>query len=234
VVVAIGWSGLFDSEDRKLDGVAASTAASATIEAQAPGRRDAGDSGAPGAPGRPGDSAPSPATEWPRIVALGDSVMIGAADTLARRLGPGFSISAEVGRQANEFVAIVQRQRREGHRPEAMIIQMGNNGPLYGEDMAAIQKATADVGHLFLINDHAPVSWIEESNGAIAEAGRDWPHTTVIDWKAVADAHPKLLWDDIHLTPAGAGVYARLVSRAVRAEVAFPPPSSIADAAPAR
>jgi peptidoglycan/LPS O-acetylase OafA/YrhL len=228
VVVAIGWSGLFDSEDRRLEGVAASTAASATIEAQAPGREAGG-----GRPQRASDSPPPPATEWPRIVALGDSVMIGAADNLARRLGPGLSISAEVGRQANEFVAIVQRLRREGHSPEAMVIQMGNNGPLYGEDMAAIQKATAGVGHLFLINDHAPVSWIGESNTAIAEAGRDWPHTTVIDWKAVADAHPDLLWDDIHLTPAGAGVYARLVSKAVRAEVAFPPPSSIADAVPA-
>ena len=49
---------------------------------------------------------------------------------------------------------------------------MGNNGPLYGEDMEAIQKATADVGELFLINDHAPVSWIDESNAAIEEAGR--------------------------------------------------------------
>ena len=53
-----------------------------------------------------------------------------------------------------------------------MIIQMGNNGPLYGEDMEAIQKATADVGQLFLINDHAPVSWVEESNHALAEAAR--------------------------------------------------------------
>ena len=63
-----------------------------------------------------------------------------------------------------------------------MIIQMGNNGPLYGEYMEAIQKATADVGQLFLITDHAPVSWIEESNHALAEAAEDWPHTTLVDW----------------------------------------------------
>ncbi|MEZ5079043.1 MAG: acyltransferase family protein [Solirubrobacterales bacterium] len=235
VVVAIGWSGLFDSASSRPEGIAASTAASATIEAQAPGRepggRPARQSEVGGAAKR--GASPPPVAEWPRIIALGDSVMIGAAEKLAMRLGPGFSISAEVGRQADEFVEIVQRLRRQGHRPAAMVIQMGNNGPLYGEDMAAIQKATAGVGHLFLINDHAPVSWVSESNHAIAEAGRDWPHTTVVDWKAVADAHPNLLWDDIHLTPAGAGAYARLVSRAVRREVAFPPPPGVADAVPA-
>jgi lysophospholipase L1-like esterase len=147
--------------------------------------------------------------------------MIGARDRLAARLGPGFSMSARVGRQADEFVAIVQRLRREGHTPDAMIIQMGNNGPLYGEQMEAIQRATSNVGHLFLINDHAPVSWVEESNDALAEAGRDWPHTTVIDWKSAAESGPGLLWDDIHLTPAGAAAYARLVAAAVREEVPF-------------
>ena len=34
----------------------------------------------------------------------------------------------------------------------------------------------------------------------------------------MADAHPGLLWDGIHLTPAGAGVYTRLVARAVHAQ----------------
>ena len=105
-------------------------------------------------------AATADAGKPPRIIALGDSVMIGAEDKLAARLGPGFSMNAKVGRQADEFVAIAQRLKREGHHPDAMIIQMGNNGPLYGDDMEALQKATSEVGELFLINDHAPVSWI--------------------------------------------------------------------------
>ena len=107
-----------------------------------------------------------------------------------------------------------------------MIVQMGNNGPLYSDDMEAMRKATSEVGQLFLINDHAPVSWIDESNHALAEAARDWPHTTLIDWKPVAAAHEDLLWDGIHLTPGGAGLYARLVSAAVHEKVAFPPPAA--------
>jgi peptidoglycan/LPS O-acetylase OafA/YrhL len=211
IVAVVGWSGLFAGSDRQLEVAAASTATSATVRSEPPPPRPA--HRAQGPPGRSGRPL--------RILALGDSVMVGARDGLAARLGPGFSMSAKIGRQADEFVAIVQRLRRQGHSPDAMIIQMGNNGPLYGEDMEAIQKATSEVGELYLINDRAPVSWVEESNHAIAEAGRDWPHTTVIDWKAASESRGGLLWDGIHLTPAGAGVYARLVAAAVERT---PPP----------
>jgi peptidoglycan/LPS O-acetylase OafA/YrhL len=202
-VALIGWSGLFARNSSYPPAAAASTATTAVVRAT----------------GRLGD-----ARQPPRIVALGDSVMIAAKEKLAARLGPGFSMSAEVGRQADEFVSIAQKLKREGHSPDAMIVQMGNNGPLYSEDMEAIRKATAGVGELFLISDHAPVSWIEESNHALSEAAEDWPHTTLIDWKPVAESHENLLWDGIHLTPAGAGLYARLVSTIVHEHVAFPPP----------
>ena len=202
IVALIGWSGLF-SEDSGPPASAASTATAATV------RTSLGE---------------EPGGDPPRIIALGDSVMIGAAEKLAARLGPGFSMSAEVGRQADEFVAIAQRLKREGHAPRAMIVQMGNNGPLYSSEMEDLRKATSEVGQLFLIDDHAPVSWVGESNHALAEAARDWPHTTLIDWAPVASAHENLLWDGIHLTPGGAGLYARLVSAAVHEEVAFPPP----------
>jgi transposase len=96
---------------------------------------------------------------------------------------------------------------------------MGDNGPLYGDEMRALEKATSNVGELFLVNDHAPVSWQDESNHALAEAARDWPHTTLIDWHSAAESRHGLTWDDIHLTPAGAGVYARLVATAVHAEL---------------
>ena len=225
IVALIGWSGLFSKDSGPPASAAASTQTVATVRAS-PEREEGGyPSAGHSADRRPPDGYPP--SSPPRIVALGDSVMIGAKDKLAARLGPGFSMSAEVGRQADDFVAIAQRLKRQGHHPDAMIIQMGNNGPLYSDEMEELRKATSEVGQLFLIDDHAPVSWVDESNHALAEAARDWPHTTLIDWAPVAAAHEKLLWDGIHLTPAGAGLYARLVSAAVREKVpfaaAFPP-----------
>ena len=164
-----------------------------------------------------------PAKHWPRIVMLGDSVMIGAEEKLAKRLGPGFSMDAKVGRQADEFLEIIEKIKREGHHPTAMVIQWGNNGPLYGEDMEQLRAATTNVGQLFLISDHAPVSWQDESNEAIAEASKDWRNTTEIPWaEAAEEGGESLFWDGIHLTPKGAGVYARLVSEVVHEKVAFP------------
>jgi peptidoglycan/LPS O-acetylase OafA/YrhL len=215
VVALVGWSGLVSGGDQRPAAAAASTRSFARVKA---------------APVKPLPPAKHP----PRVVAYGDSVMIGAASNLAARLGPGFSMNARVGRQANEFVDLVQQLRRQGHHPNAIIIQMGDNGPLYGEDMEAIQRATAAAGQLFLINDHAPVSWVDESNQALAEAGRDWPHTTLIDWAALAAENEDLLWDGIHLKPAAAGLYARLVSKAVREKVPFPPPKAIQPRPPRR
>jgi peptidoglycan/LPS O-acetylase OafA/YrhL len=224
IVAFVGWSGLFASGKDRIDAAsAAATTERAVVEPQ-PRHEQSPHTQAPGKPNQAPATTPPPATHPPRIYAFGDSVMIGAKEQLAARLGPGFSMNAEVGRQADEFVALVEQLQREGKTPNAVIIHMGNNGPLYGEFMAAIQEATSNVGEVFLINDHAPVSWIDESNAAIEEAGEDWPHTTVIDWAAAAAAHEDLLWDGIHLKPAAAVLYANLVNAAVREKVAFPPP----------
>jgi peptidoglycan/LPS O-acetylase OafA/YrhL len=208
VVLLIGWSGVVHGGSQHLQpGVAAaSTAKFAKVTASnvQPGRSTRG-SGA-GARSRP-----------PRIIAIGDSVMIGAKAPLVAHLGLGFSMNAKVGRQADEFVEIARQLKAHGHRPDALVIQMGDNGPLYGDEMQELEKATSNVGELFLVNDHAPVSWQDESNHALAEAAQEWPHTTLIDWRSAAESRDGLTWDSIHLTPAGAGVYARLIAATVHA-----------------
>jgi peptidoglycan/LPS O-acetylase OafA/YrhL len=218
VVLIVGWSGIVSAGGSNPESAAASTATVARVHAKpVPTQTEPS----------PGQKAEKrglpPAKRWPRIVMLGDSVMIGAEENLEARLGPGFSMDAKVGRQADEFLEIIEQIKRQGHHPTAMVIQWGNNGPLYGEDMAALRKATTNVGQLFLISDHAPVSWQDESNEAIAEASEDWHHTTEIPWAKVAEEEGEsLFWDGIHLTPKGAGVYARLVSKVLHEKIRFP------------
>jgi peptidoglycan/LPS O-acetylase OafA/YrhL len=233
VVLIVGWSGIVARSASHSAAAAASNKTVARVVAKPPPKREANPKPAHHGKGKSDANRKTethrpplpPAEQPPRIIALGDSVMIGAEKKLAARLGPGFSMSAEVGRQADEFIKIVQKIKREGHEPDAMIIQWGNNGPLYSEDMEALRKATTNVGQLFLVNDHAPVSWQDESNHAIDEASEDWHHTTLIDWAQVAEEGGEaLFYDSIHLTPEGAGAYARLVSEVVHERVAFPAP----------
>jgi peptidoglycan/LPS O-acetylase OafA/YrhL len=234
VILIVGWSGIVHAGGQNPEQAAASTKTVARVVAKpqpqaeppaggaAKGLQEHPQKGA--GDGKAGQQEKLRAAKhWPRIVMLGDSVMIGAQKQLTSRLGPGFSMSAEVGRQADEFLAIIRKIKREGHRPDAMVIQWGNNGPLYSEDMEDLRKATTNVRQLFLISDHAPVSWQDESNHAIAEASEDWHHTTEIPWaKAAEEGGESLFWDGIHLTPKGAGVYARLVSKVLHETIPFP------------
>jgi peptidoglycan/LPS O-acetylase OafA/YrhL len=234
VILIVGWSGIVSAGSSSPESAAASTATVAKVRAKLPPAVTEPTPSAKSGAGKNGNGTgaekeqraeqqlPS-AKHWPRIVMLGDSVMIGAEQNLAARLGPGFSMDAKVGRQADEFIAIVEAIKRQGHHPAAMVIQWGNNGPLYSEDMEALRKATTNVGQLFLISDHAPVSWQDESNEAIAEASKLWHHTTEIPWAKTADeGGESLFWDGIHLTPKGAGAYARLVSQVLHEKVPFP------------
>ncbi len=213
VVLLVGWSGIVGSGDQHLqpDVAAASTAEFARVTVKESGRLHPvsrrGGGGTPAAPARP-----------PRIVALGDSVMIGAKEQLAAHLGRGFSMNAKVGRQVDEVIALARQLKAGGHHPDDLIVQIGDNGPLYSEEMDALRTATSEAGHVFLINDHAPVSWGGESNDHLAQAAKEWPRTSLIDWSAAAKSHDGLTWDGIHLTPQGAGVYARLIAAAVHAQ----------------
>jgi len=230
VILVVGWSDIVKAGKASSAADAASTATAVHVPAKQP--RPSPQADPPPAKARQEakrhagakQHEPLPAAKhWPRIIMLGDSVMIGAEEQLAKRLGPGFSMNAKVGRQADEFLKLIERIKREGHHPAAMVIQWGNNGPLYGEDMERLRAATTNVGQLFLISDHAPVSWQDESNDAIAEAAEDWHHTTEIPWaQAAEDGGEDLFWDGLHLTPEGAALYARLVSEAIHEKVAFP------------
>ena len=232
VILIVGWSGIVKGGSPSPEAAAASIKTSAHVYATVGHPVDPEGSATNGkgeAKGGSGQGAsqkerkPRHATHWPRIIMLGDSVMIGAEERLEARLGPGFSMDAKVGRQADEFLEIISKIKREGHHPDAMVIQWGNNGPLYGEDMEALREDTTNVKQLFLITDHAPVSWQDESDHAIREACEDWRHTTEIPWAKVAEEEGEsLFWDGIHLTPKGAGVYARLVSRVLHEKLAFP------------
>jgi hypothetical protein len=210
IVVLVGWSGLVATGSHHLQPglAAASTQTFARVDVrERPRRRNAAFRRRGGAAG---------AKRAPRIVAFGDSVMIAAKDRFAARLGPRFSMNAEVNRQADEFVTLARRLKVSGSRPDDLIVHMGNNGPLYSGEMEELRKATSNAKQIFLVNDHAPVSWVGKSNSEIEEAAEDWPHTTLIDWASAAKSKDNLTWDGIHLTPAGTGVYTRLIVGAIR------------------
>jgi peptidoglycan/LPS O-acetylase OafA/YrhL/lysophospholipase L1-like esterase len=157
--------------------------------------------------------------EAPQVLAIGDSVMVGAAPALERRLGSSLVLNAAISRQADDVVALIEGYRAAGRLPDTVVLQLGNNGPLLSEQMGDLREALRGVDHIFLVNVQAPVSWEDESNGALSDAADSWPNTTLLDWNKLANSDRDLTFDGIHLTPAGVRAYVGLIVDGLESEL---------------
>jgi hypothetical protein len=143
--------------------------------------------------------------------------MAGAADTLRRDFGGDAIVDAEEGRQPWDYAAVVQHYRDAGLLPNEVIVQIGNNGPVWFDELTDLRDSLADVDHVYLVNVEVPRSWEGEVNAELAQfADADWPQATVIDWHAAAADNVDLTYDQIHLTPQGERLYASLIAESFK------------------
>ena len=150
----------------------------------------------------------------PQVLAIGDSVMAGAVDTLRHEFKGHAIVDAKQGRQPWDYPAVVQHYREAVGLPSDVIIQIGNNGPVWFDDLAKLRDALADVDHVYLVNVEVPRSWEGEVNSELSQfAADDWPQATVIDWHSAAAGNADLTYDQIHLTPQGEKLYASPIAQ---------------------
>jgi peptidoglycan/LPS O-acetylase OafA/YrhL len=195
-VIIVGWSGLVSGGKPPLRTDVASA------EATAERARDGG------------GSIPI-LRDPPEVLAVGDSVMAGAAGTLRREFSGDAIVDAEEGRQPTDYPAVIDAYRDAGQLPDHVIVQIGNNGPVYYDDLVALQQSLADVDNVYLVNVEVPRSWESEVNSELGELVGRWPEATVIDWHSAAAENSDLTYDQIHLTPDGEALYASLIAQAI-------------------
>jgi peptidoglycan/LPS O-acetylase OafA/YrhL len=152
----------------------------------------------------------------PAVLALGDSVMVDARTGLARRVGPGLTLNAAVGRQPGEIISLLHNYAAAGKLPDDVVIQMGNNGPVYGDDLVKLHDALEGVPRVYLLNVDVPRSWQGEVNSILHEAAQNWGQAQLLDWHAIA-SKKVITTDGVHLTTEGITLYSRLIARAVKA-----------------
>jgi hypothetical protein len=160
--------------------------------------------------GKAGRKAPLP------VLALGDSVMVDARSGLARLLGGGLTLNAAVGRQSDEIIDLLHDYAGRGGLPDYVVLQVGNNGPVYGDDLVQLHEALRGVPHVFLVNVEVPRSWQGEVNSTLSDAAQDWGQAQLVDWHAVASSHGGITTDGVHLTEKGIDLYSRLIAASVR------------------
>ncbi len=161
----------------------------------------------------------------PGVLALGDSVMVDARNGLARLLGGGLRLNAAVGRQPGEIVDLLHRYAAAGKVPDNVVLQMGNNGPVYSDDLEKLHSALRGVPHVFLVNVEVPRSWQGEVNSTLSEAADNWGQAELVDWHAIASTHGGITTDGIHLTEKGIDLYSRAVASSVFRELRAGPSS---------
>ena len=147
-----------------------------------------------------------------RVYALGDSVMLGAADAL-RDVGVD-TVDATVSRQFYSAPDIISGI--SGY--DTLILHLGTNGPPTAGQFDDAMKAAAGAGFSRVIvltiqlPDLSRYAYEAPTNQLIRDGSAQWG-AALLDWNAASDANPNWLYSDgFHLTPAGRLGYAEMVA----------------------
>jgi len=149
-----------------------------------------------------------------RILALGDSVMLGCSRQLRDALHHHVRVDATVGRQIDDTIKELNRLRRHDHVPKIVVIQVGNNGPLWYPDLVRLRHALRGVPDVVVVNVRNTTSWQDESNHALVSWVRDWREAHLADW--YGSSTTKMLQDGTHPWPYGCTIYARVIADTLR------------------
>ena len=156
-------------------------------------------------------SASTPLPLTASVFALGESVMLGAAQGLAGAFGT-IELDAAIGRDAASALRIL-RERRAAHRlPATVIVQIGNNGLMTRPQIDEMMQILADVPRVVIVDLHVPQPWEAPNNAMLAGIVSRHPNARLAEWHAASESRGDLFWDDIHLRPDGIALYVALIA----------------------
>jgi peptidoglycan/LPS O-acetylase OafA/YrhL len=147
------------------------------------------------------------------VVALGDSVMLGAATQLIER---GYVVDAEVSRQFKTGVDIVTFLNGQGVLGNVVIVHLGTNGPTSRATLDAFFEQVESVPLVLVLTTRVDKPWQDGNNDLIRAVPERWPNVIVLDWYALSDGQRDWFYsDNTHLRPAGARAYTELIAQAI-------------------
>jgi peptidoglycan/LPS O-acetylase OafA/YrhL len=146
------------------------------------------------------------------VIAIGDSVMLGAAPKLIAEFGPNVLVDAKVGRQYGDAVAILQTLKAAGRVGPNVILHLGNNGSVSPETFARVMAVLKDVPNVLVVNVRVTKPWEPQVNSMLSHEVGKYPNARLLDWwQASACCGDWFYKDKTHLRPLGAENYAGIV-----------------------
>jgi hypothetical protein len=148
------------------------------------------------------------------ILAIGDSVMLGAARILTDRGITVDALKSRPFRQALEIANYVKSINRLG---EFVIIHLGTNNFVDQQTLDEIMVPLKDVDLVLFVTAHVPTrKWQDPNNALVRALPNVYGNVRVLDWYQVAVEHPEYLYGDkVHLNNEGQKVYADLIMQAI-------------------
>jgi peptidoglycan/LPS O-acetylase OafA/YrhL len=163
--------------------------------------------------------APDAAILGASVTVIGDSVALGALDTLASAL-PGAVVDAEVGRQFWGVAAVITELEQQGALGEVVVLHLGSNGPFTTQQFEAIVGLLEGRTVVF-VNVTVPRRWEADVNRALVSKIEGLPGVSLADWHTLSRSTAEYFSaDGVHLTSVGERAYAALIAEAVAAAIA--------------
>ena len=139
----------------------------------------------------------------PLITVLGDSVLLGASDHLAKKV-EGLEIDAAIGRQGKDGLTRLRELKEKNELADIVIIHLGTNGYLYEAQVREVMTLLSTVRQVVFINVKAPRRWEKSNNDLLKNMSKDFPNVKLIDWRSIGQSHKEYFGKDhIHLTKKG-------------------------------
>ena len=146
-----------------------------------------------------------------RMLAIGDSVMLGARRELRGALG-NVIVDAVVSRQAATTASLLRDYQAAGALGDVVILHIGTNGFMTAKQFNDILMVLVDVPHVLVFTLHVPRRWEGLNNDVIHGGVVKSPNVHVIEWHDATANSPHLFTSDgVHLQPAGRRLYVQLI-----------------------
>jgi len=151
-----------------------------------------------------------------RVIAIGDSVMLGAKTSLEKLVG-NITVNAMVSRQFTEVYRIVQQLKQSGQLPPSVIIHTGTNGTIDEKTFANMMEILSGCQKVIIFNLRVPRIWQESNNRILAKVVPQYKNAVLVDWQKRSSAQREVFYrDGIHLKmPQGTFFYAQLAKDAL-------------------
>ena len=159
-----------------------------------------------------------------QIYAIGDSVMLAAADEVLAAF-PGIAIDAAVSRGMGDAPALVQALIESGQLRPILLLGLGTNGPVDEQSLDAVEALVGARTEIVLINAQAPRGWIPAVNELLARYAQEHRNVELANWYAAIQPRLDVLArDKVHAGgPIGGTIYAEAIRSAIQRLAELPP-----------